>query len=334
METFEIHNPNYDSSTQQARETQYTLHRRFDRMGRLVGDVSMEKLFKTHVMVIGLGGVGSWAAESLARSGVGQLTLIDFDEICITNANRQMHALQGLVGKKKASVMAERMKKVNPQAQINEKIMFYNEQNAEEIFAMKPDYILDCIDNLTAKCHLLAECRRRGIKVITSAGAAARLDPGAVQIADLGKTHTDPLAHQVRKILRQKYDFPKNSFGIPCVFTTEIPLMPAELNYDLGQGFKCVCPQGQNNLHSCDQRNRIYGTASFVTGAFGFHMTSWVVRDVLKEIVPTLPREHAEKKVNKKNKKTQEASPVVENLNGQSPQQAPFISEGEPRGEM
>ncbi len=277
-------NPNYDSSIQQAVETRYTLHRRFDRMGRLVGDSVMERLFHTHVMVIGLGGVGSWAAESLARSGVGKLTIMDFDEICITNANRQLHALQGLVGKKKASVMAERLRKINPQMQVDEIPMFFNEENADSVLSRAPDFVLDCIDNLTAKCYLIAECRKRNIPVITSAGAAARLDPSAVEIKDLALTHTDPLAHQVRKILRQKYAFPEKEFGVPCVFSTEIPMMPIELKYDLGQGFKCVCPQGQNNLHSCDQRNRIYGTASFVTGTFGFQMASWVVREVVRSL--------------------------------------------------
>ena len=96
-------------------ESKYVLHRRFDRMGRLVGDSAMEKLFRSHVMVIGLGGVGSWAAEALARSGVGQITLVDFDEICITNTNRQLHAVQGMVGKKKSEAMAERLRKINPQ---------------------------------------------------------------------------------------------------------------------------------------------------------------------------------------------------------------------------
>jgi len=279
-------NLNFNAETQQPRETKYVMHRRFDRMGRLVGDAAMEKLFNTHVMVLGLGGVGSWAAESLARSGVGKMTIVDFDEICITNANRQLHALQGLVGKKKATVMAERLRKINPQAQIHEHVLFYNEENSETILSAKPDYIIDAIDNLTAKCHLLATCRRLQIPVITSAGAAARLDPLAVELKDLADTHTDPLAHQVRKILRSRHEFPaKGEFGIPCVFSTEIPMMPEELHYDGGKGFQCVCPQGQNNLHSCDKRNRIYGTASFVTGNFGLVMASWVIRQALLPIL-------------------------------------------------
>lgn len=263
-------------------ESKYVLHRRFDRMGRLVGDQMMERLFNTHVSVIGLGGVGSWAAESLARSGVGHLTLVDFDEICITNANRQLHALQGLVGKKKAEVMGERLQKINPQMKINVLPMFYNQENSETILAVKADYILDAIDNLTAKAFLLNTCRERGLKVITSAGAAARLDPSKIKIADLADTHTDPMAQQLRKILRVKYNWPEKNFGVPCVFSEEVPMLPKELKYDLGQGFKCVCPQGQNNLHNCDNRNVIWGTASFVTGAFGLQMASWVVRNLVE----------------------------------------------------
>ncbi len=264
-------------------ENSYTLHRRFDRMGRLVGDDAMKKLFGSHVMILGLGGVGSWAAESLARSGVGKITIVDHDEICITNANRQLHALQGLVGQKKALVMAERLKKINPQAQIEALPVFYNKDTSAQILALKPDYILDAIDNLTAKTFLLNECRTQNLKVITSGGASAKMDPTRIRIVDLAQTVMDPLAHSVRKILRQDFNFPREKFfGIPCVFSDEEPMEPVELKYDLGQGFKCVCPQGEIDPHSCMHRSVIYGNASFVTGAFGLAMASWVVRSVMQ----------------------------------------------------
>lgn len=269
----------------QPEETEYVMHRRFDRMGRLVGDAVMTKLFKSHVMVIGLGGVGSWAAESLARSGVGKMTIIDFDEICITNANRQLHALQGLVGKKKAEVMGERLRKINPQMTVEVVPAFYNEENSEMMLSRNPDYIVDAIDNMTAKAHLLATCRARGIKVITSGGSAAKMDPLRIKMTDLAKTVVDPMAAQVRKILRQKHDFPSTkNFGIPCVFSDELPRDPVELKYDKGMGFKCVCPQNQNNLHSCEHRNVIHGTASFVTGAFGLAMASYVVNEIYASV--------------------------------------------------
>ena len=263
------------------KEDNYTLHRRFDRMGRLVGDEKMKKLFNTHVMVIGLGGVGSWAAEALTRSGVGKLTIIDFDEICITNANRQLHAVQGVVGQKKSNVMAERLRKINPQAQVESVPLFYNKDTSEQILSLKPDYIVDAIDNITAKTHLLNECRNRGVRVITSGGASGKMDPTRIRIVDLAETTVDPLSHSVRKILRQEYDFPREKyFNIPCVFSDEQPSQPVELKYDNGQGFKCVCPQGENDPHSCMHRSVIYGTAGFVTGSFGFAMASWVVRDI------------------------------------------------------
>jgi len=280
------------------KEDRYVLHRRFDRMGRLVGDDTMKQLFNTHVIVLGLGGVGSWAAESLARSGVGRLTVVDFDEICITNANRQLHALQGLVGKKKAEVMAERLQKINPQAQVEALPVFYNKETAESILGLNPDYVVDCIDNLTAKTHLLNECKLRGLKVITSCGASAKMDPTRIKISDLAKTQVDPLAHAVRKILRQEYNFPKGErkkFNITCVYSDEMPMEPIELKYDLGQGFKCVCPQGQNDLHSCLHRSMIYGTASFVTGAFGLTMASWVVKDVMSRSSQNKTQNNVEK---------------------------------------
>lgn len=283
---------------QQPPETEYVLHRRFDRMGRLVGDPVMRKLMSSHVMVVGIGGVGSWAAESLARSGVGEITVVDFDEVCITNANRQLHAIQGMVGKKKAEVMGERLRKINPQAKINIITEFYNEEkSAEMLFGLTPtksdckrapDYVVDAIDNLTAKAHLLATCVKENIPVVTSAGSAAKLDPLRIQKADLAETHTCPLAHQLRKILRQKYDFPEKQFGITCIFSDEKVMMPEELFYDKGMGFKCVCPK-TNDFHGCDNRNMIYGSASFVTGAFGLAMASHIVNDIYNQVKATLP---------------------------------------------
>ncbi|WP_413557475.1 ThiF family adenylyltransferase [Bdellovibrio sp. HCB209] len=272
---------------QQPPETEYVLHRRFDRMGRLVGDATMKKLMNTHVMVVGIGGVGSWAAESLARSGVGHITVVDFDEVCITNTNRQLHAIQGMVGKKKAEVMGERLRKINPQMKVTVIPEFYNAENSDRMLAIKPDFLIDAIDNLTAKAHLLATCVKENIHVITSAGSAAKMDPLRIQKKDLGVTHTCPLAHQLRKILRQKYDFPEKEFGIPCVFSDEPVMMPEELTYDKGMGFKCVCPK-TNDFHGCDNRNMIYGSASYITGAFGLVMASHIVNEVRSQVKAAL----------------------------------------------
>ncbi len=263
-------------------ESRYVLHRRFDRMGRLVSDAGMEKLFGSHVMVVGLGGVGSWAAESIARSGVGCVTLVDFDEICITNANRQVQAIQGLVGQKKAEALALRLSKINPQGKFQAVVKFYNHETSDEILNLKPDIIIECIDNLTAKCHLLARARAEKLNLISAGGASAKWDPTQIKVVDMSETHTDPMLQQVRKILRQDYDFPaEGKFEIPCVFSAEAVSQPIELHYDLGQGFKCVCPQGANSPHSCDRRNVIYGSASFVTAPFGFAMASWAVKKIV-----------------------------------------------------
>ncbi len=272
----------------------YRLHRRFDRMGRLVGDSAMEKLFRTHVMVIGVGGVGSFAAESLARSGVGKITLVDFDEICITNFNRQIHALQGLVGEKKVIVMEDRLRKINPQASIHAIPKFYNERLSDEIFAeatelqqgQKPDYIIDAIDSVTPKCHLLAKCIKDGIRVISSTGSAGKLDPTRIQITDLGLTQKDPLAKAIRRILRDQYGFPQTgNFNIPAIYSDEQTREPMELHYDGGKGFRCVCPQGKNEFFNCDNRNVILGNSSFVTGAFGLTCASVVVREITAEFI-------------------------------------------------
>lgn len=260
-------------------EDEYKLHRRFDRMGRLVGDDGMARLFNARVAVIGLGGVGSFAAESLARSGIGTLKLIDFDLVCVTNSNRQLQALQGNVGKPKAEILADRLQRINPQGKVEPIRLFYNDKTSDRLLEERPDFVVDAIDNVTAKCHLLARCKELGIPVVSSTGASGRIDPTRIQTADLGKTRVDPLASAVRKILRHQYGFPsKGEFGIPAVFSTESPAEPRELHYDKGQGFRCVCPGGKNEFHSCEERNVIYGTASFVTGAFGLACAGVVVR--------------------------------------------------------
>ncbi|MCA9519391.1 MAG: tRNA threonylcarbamoyladenosine dehydratase [Myxococcales bacterium] len=261
----------------------YKLHRRFDRFARLVGDEAMKRLMEAHVMVIGLGGVGSWAAESLARSGIGTLTLVDFDRICVTNANRQLQALHGVIGKPKAKVLGERMALINPRATVIPIERFYNKENSTELFAARPDAVVDAIDNLTAKAHLLDHCRRLGIPVVCSTGASGRFDPTRVRVADLAETTVDPLARTLRSMLRSLYGFPTSgAMGIEAVYSTEPVQMPHELTYDNGKGFQCVCPGGANEFHSCEERNVIYGNASFVTGAFGLAAASVIVRRLLE----------------------------------------------------
>jgi tRNA A37 threonylcarbamoyladenosine dehydratase len=261
------------------KETSYRLHRRFDRIGRLVGDRGMERLLGAHVMVVGLGGVGSFAVAALARSGVGKLSLVDFDRVCVTNTNRQLQAVATAVAKPKATILAERVRAINPQATAQPVPLFYSAKSCDEILGLAPDWVVDAIDNVTAKCHLLATCKARRIPVVTSTGASGRIDPTRLHVVDLSETAVDPLADAVRRTLRQKYDFPpRGSFGIPAVYSDEPPAVPHELHYDGGEGFHCVCPGGANEFHSCEERRVIYGTAGFVTGAFGLACASVVVR--------------------------------------------------------
>ncbi|MCB9557473.1 MAG: tRNA threonylcarbamoyladenosine dehydratase [Deltaproteobacteria bacterium] len=269
-----------------AEAQQYRLHRRFDRIGRLVGDQGMAKLFASHVVVVGLGGVGSFAAESLARSGVGRLTLVDFDKVCVTNANRQVQATQRAVGKAKAVVLAERVQDINPQVRVEGKVAFFSAATAEAILGgPPPDFVVDAIDNISAKCQLLAICHQRAIPVVCSTGASARYDPTAIRVVDLAETKLDPLAGAVRRILRTKYDFPeKGPFGIPAVYSLETVQPPRELTYDKGRGFRCVCPGEKSDQHSCEERAVIYGNASFVTGAFGLACASVVVRGLCQTL--------------------------------------------------
>ncbi|HFE47408.1 MAG TPA: tRNA threonylcarbamoyladenosine dehydratase [Nannocystis exedens] len=260
----------------------FRLHRRFDRMGRLLGDQGMARLFSSHVMIVGIGGVGSWAAESLARSGVGQISLVDFDLICVTNTNRQLHALKGTTGKAKVAVMAERLRLVQPRCTVQAVRKFYNQKTSAELLADPPDLVIDAIDNLAAKTHLIATCRARGLPLVVSGGASGRLDPTQIRESDLAKVKGDPFLAATRKILRQRHEFPRSDalWDLPTIHSTEEPALPQSLAYDDG-AFQCVCPQGQNSPHSCEHRSVIYGTASFVTGAFGLACAAAAVRILL-----------------------------------------------------
>lgn len=279
MDGLTYHGPEAEAPSSQITES-YRLHRRFDRMARLTGDHGMDSLMNSFVIVFGIGGVGSFTAEALVRSGVGRLRIVDFDDVCVTNTNRQLHAMRGTIGRPKVDLMAERLRLINPKAEIEAVKMFYQEECSEELLAGDPDFVVDAIDQFTAKCHLIATCFKREIPLVSSMGAAGRWDPTQISVVDLNKTNTDKMASNVRRILREKHGFPrgKKAWGIPAVFSTEPCQAPHELAYEEGTGFVCVCPQGQNGLLTCDRRARIDGSASFVTGTFGLVAASVVVR--------------------------------------------------------
>ncbi|MCA9582143.1 MAG: tRNA threonylcarbamoyladenosine dehydratase [Myxococcales bacterium] len=262
-------------------EKRYRTHRRFDRAARLFGEPGLHRLMDARVIIFGAGGVGSFTAEALARSGLGHLTLVDFDQVCVTNTNRQLHALRGNIGKNKVDVMAERLRLVHPTSTIEAVPQFYNAENSDALLSGPIDFVVDAIDNMTAKAHLIATCVERGIPLVSSMGAAARLDPTKIRVDDIAHTEIDPFARALRKILRKVHGLGKDvgkALGVPAVYSTEPPLEPLSPTYDEGQGFRCVCPNGQNNLHTCEKRNRIDGSAAFVTGAFGLAAAGVVVR--------------------------------------------------------
>lgn len=210
---------------------------RFSGIARLYGESALEKFQNAHVCVVGIGGVGSWSVESLARSGVGRITMIDLDEICLTNINRQLHAMDGEIGRQKTAAMASRIEAINPDCQITRLETFFSERNATSILDDGAfSYVIDAIDQVKAKSLLLAECHQRNIPVIACGGAGGLTDPTQIRIADLSRAHNDALLNQVRKTLRSQYGFPAGTdlkrkikgrkFGIECVFSTESPVFP------------------------------------------------------------------------------------------------------------
>jgi tRNA A37 threonylcarbamoyladenosine dehydratase len=257
----------------------FKLHRRFDRTGRLLGDAGMERLSRAHVVVFGLGGVGSYAVEGLVRSGVGRLTLVDFDVVCVTNTNRQLHATVSGVGKPKCELLAQRCKQVNPDVEVTSVQEFYRADVADRMLDGGYDFVVDAIDNVKAKLHMLAQCVQRGMKVVSSMGAAGRLDPTCIRVEDLCETHMDPFAKDIRKLLKRKHGIDTSRpTGITCVYSIEPRRDPVPLRYDGDEGFMCVCPGGENEFHSCEHRNQIDGSVAFVTSAFGMNMAGVVVR--------------------------------------------------------
>jgi tRNA A37 threonylcarbamoyladenosine dehydratase len=239
---------------------------RFGGIQRLYSAEGLERLRRAKVCVVGIGGVGSWAVEALARSAVGHITLVDLDDICVSNINRQSHALEGVVGRPKVTIMAARIEVINPSCDIRAVQEFFNEASAAEILQTRFDWVFDAIDQVANKCLLIARCRQKEIPIISSGGAGGRKNPLEIQFADLSQTRGDALLQQVRKRLREEHGFardPKTLLNVPCVFSREPPVYPAG------------CEAGERL--NCDSG---YGAASFVTGAFGFAAASCIVSNI------------------------------------------------------
>ncbi|MFT4901789.1 MAG: tRNA A37 threonylcarbamoyladenosine dehydratase [Lentimonas sp.] len=246
---------------------------RFGALGRLYGTAGLARLQASHVCIIGLGGVGSWVVEALARSGIGKLTLVDMDEVCLSNINRQLHALTSTVGQSKAEALSARIAQIAPECEVVVENCFFTASTADRLLAVEYDYIVDSIDSTHHKCYLIAEARKRQLKLITCGGAGGCIDPSRVRIDDLARTINDPLLLQVRKRLRRDYGFPqfkRQKFKIDCVYSDELPLFPQE-----DGTVACERETGTDYRLNCDAG---FGSATFLTGTIGFFLAAEVVR--------------------------------------------------------
>ncbi|HOY07742.1 MAG TPA: tRNA threonylcarbamoyladenosine dehydratase [Saprospiraceae bacterium] len=225
----------------------------------LIGAEAQERLKNLHVMVIGLGGVGSYAAEFLARSGVGRMTIVDGDTVDLTNTNRQLPALHSTVGQAKTSVMAARMRDINPDLDLTVREEFLTPYTVGDLITTEYDYVFDCIDSVQPKQYVIVTCKQKGVRVISSMGAGGRIDPSKVQVADISETYNCPFAQQMRKGLKRK----GVRRGVTTVFSCELV---DRKNMMLTDGSKF--------------KKSFYGTISYLPAIFGLYMASVVVQEV------------------------------------------------------
>jgi tRNA A37 threonylcarbamoyladenosine dehydratase len=251
---------------------------RFASLGRLLGAGAVARLARSHVVVVGVGGVGSWTVEALARSGVGALTLVDMDDICITNVNRQLPALTSTVGQAKVAVLAERIAHIHPGCAVTPVCEFLTESNAARLLDGPFDFVVDATDRMSVKAAILGTARARGIPALTVGGAGGRADATRIRCVDLAEAGGDELLRQVRRKLRQHYGWPGgngNFYDVPAVLSSEPPAYP------WSDGRVCATPEPDSSLKMDCATG--FGAACFVTGAFGFVAAGEVVRRLVQE---------------------------------------------------
>ena len=256
-------------------KTETDIRRRFGGVARLYGEEALARLSAAHVCVIGIGGVGSWAAEALARSAVGRITLIDLDHVSESNVNRQIHALEGEFGRAKVTVMAERIRAINRECIVTEVDDFISAENVATLLP-ECDAVLDAIDNVRAKAALINHCRQIGLAIVTTGGAGGRVDPTRIQVADLSHTIHDPLAASLRARLRKEYGFTreaKKKFGVECVFSTEPIVLPESPACDSDEPGSQDAPMGLNCAG--------YGSMVTVTASFGLIAAARVLQGLM-----------------------------------------------------
>lgn len=254
---------------------------RFGGISRLYGQQQAQWLQQSHFCIVGIGGVGTWVAEALVRTGVGEITLIDLDDICTTNTNRQIHANVNTIGQAKVDVMAQRLKLINPDCTVHCIEDFVTPDNLFDLFGQKSepkfDFIVDAIDSINAKTALIAFCKRNKFPLVVTGGAGGQLDPSEIQYGDLAKTTHDPLLSKVRNLLRRDHHFsknPKRKFAIDCVYSTE------QLRYPQADGRVCQAKAGADGSTRLDC-NTGFGAATMVTGSFGFFAAAKAIEKFL-----------------------------------------------------
>ena len=261
---------------------------RFGGIARLYGQHGAETIKNAHFCIIGIGGVGSWVAEALARNGVGQLTLIDLDDICITNINRQIHALNTTIGESKVAVMYQRIKQINPECNVKVIEDFITVENLAELLNQPYDYVIDAIDSVDIKTRIIAFCKRNKLPVLTIGGAGGQVDPSKITITDLSKTYQDPLLAKVKNQLRREFNFPradikkasKRKFSIDAVFSTE------QLRYPTEMGDVCLAkPEVGEGKHSTMRLDCSggFGATTHVTATFAFFAVSRAIDKLLQK---------------------------------------------------
>ncbi|GAA6153854.1 tRNA cyclic N6-threonylcarbamoyladenosine(37) synthase TcdA [Pseudoteredinibacter isoporae] len=253
---------------------------RFSGIARLYGEQGLLDLSRAHMLVIGIGGVGSWLAEALARSGVGEISLLDMDDICISNINRQLHALQSTVGQSKIELMAERLKDINPELRVHCIDDFLDVDNIAEHVHAEIDVVIDAIDSAKVKSALIAHCRSRKQQVITLGSAGGKTDPARVIRGDLSKTIKDPLLARTRKILRQQFGFPRNP---KRVFSVEAVYSPEQMKYPDGHGGVSEQKPKQDAGQGLDCSGG-FGSITMVTSVFAMLAANRAIERYLERV--------------------------------------------------
>ena len=244
----------------------------FSRTELIFGHEGMERLYNARVAIFGIGGVGGYTAEALARSGVGELDLIDDDRVCLTNLNRQIFATRKTVGKFKVDVAEERILEINPKAVVHTYKTFYAPNTAEEFDFSQYDYIVDAIDTVTGKLELVEQAVKSGTPIICSMGAGNKVDPTAFRVADISKTSVCPLARVMRRELKKR-----GIKHLKVVYSEEPPLTPID-DMPISCRAHCICPPG--NARKCTQRRQVPGSNAFVPSVVGLIIAGEVVKDL------------------------------------------------------